>query len=169
MLQNTPNNTTISYKETFFRGVKMDRITKGFLEEFSTSFGFTNLEESLQFEHFANYCALSYEAGSVEIDIQEMSTGDSAQGIDGKIHYESGTEGCLKCNRTKEVSHISCETSFVWYVVRSTFGKGVAFLLALGCFVFQRDLIFLLFLLLCLLIGSILAVELPQVSKDTGT
>ena len=83
MLQNTPNNTIISYKETFFGGIKMDRITKGFLEEFSTSFGFTNLEESLQFEHFANYCALSYEAGSVEIDIQEMSTGDSAQGIDG--------------------------------------------------------------------------------------
>ena len=84
MLQNIPNNTIISYKETFFGGIKMDRITKGFLEEFSTSFGFTNLEESLQFEHFANYCALSYEAGSVEIDIQEMSTGDSAQGIDGK-------------------------------------------------------------------------------------
>lgn len=61
----------------------MDRITKGFLDEFSTSFGYTKQEESLQFEYFANYCALSYETGNVDIDIQEMSTGDSAQGIDG--------------------------------------------------------------------------------------
>lgn len=61
----------------------MDRITKGFLTEFSTSFGYNKQEESLQFEYFANYCALSYETGTVDIDIQEMSTGDSAQGIDG--------------------------------------------------------------------------------------
>ena len=61
----------------------MDRITKGFLDEFSASFGYTGLEESLQFEYFANYCALSCETGNVEIDVQEMSTGNSAQGIDG--------------------------------------------------------------------------------------
>ena len=61
----------------------MDRITGGFLKEFCISHGLEKQEESTQFEHFANYCALSNEAGVVEIDIQDMSTGDSAQGIDG--------------------------------------------------------------------------------------
>lgn len=90
-MQNSPLSTTISYKETFFGGIKMDRITKGFLDEFSTSFGYTEQEENLQFEAFANYCALSAETGDVDIDIQEMSTGDSAQGIDGIAIQVNGT------------------------------------------------------------------------------
>lgn len=69
----------------------MDRITKGFLDEFSASFAFSNLDEKQQFEHFANYCALSTETGDVEIDIQSMSTGDSAQGIDGIAIEVNGT------------------------------------------------------------------------------
>lgn len=84
-------NVIISFKESFFGGIKMDRITKGFLDEFSSSFGFTQLEEETQFEHFANYCALSAETGDIEIDIQNMSTGDSAQGIDGIAIEVNGT------------------------------------------------------------------------------
>ena len=69
----------------------MDRITKGFLEAFSASHGFSNLDEPDQFEHFANYCALSAEMSDVDIDIQDMSTGDSAQGIDGIAIEVNGT------------------------------------------------------------------------------
>ena len=83
MLQKNLKYDIIFQKVSLFGGIKMDRITKGFLDEFSSSFGYTALEESLQFEHFANYCALCHETGNVEIDIQEMSTGNSAQGIDG--------------------------------------------------------------------------------------
>lgn len=84
-------NVIIFLKETVFGGIKMDRVTKGFLEEFSTSFGFSKLEETLQFEYFSNYCALSAESGDIEIDIQMMSTGDSAQGIDGIAIEVNGT------------------------------------------------------------------------------
>lgn len=61
----------------------MDKITCSFLEEFVTSYGFEKLSESTQFEHFCNYCTLSAETGVVGIDIQDMYTGESAQGIDG--------------------------------------------------------------------------------------
>lgn len=91
MLNIMSKNVIISFKESFFGGIRMDRITKGFLDEFSSSFGFSKLEEEKQFEHFANYCALSTETGDIEIDIQNMSTGDSAQGIDGIAIEVNGT------------------------------------------------------------------------------
>lgn len=91
VLQNSSDNATIAYKETYFGGAKMDRITKGFLEEFSLSFGYANYDESLQFEYFSNYCALSAESSEVEIDIQNMYTGDSTQGIDGIAIEVNGT------------------------------------------------------------------------------
>ena len=81
----------INPKDIYIGGIKMDRITKGFLDEFSISHGFSSLKEDLQFEHFANFCALSSEINDIDIDIQEMSTGDSAQGIDGIAIQVNGT------------------------------------------------------------------------------
>ncbi len=61
----------------------MDRITQGFLSEFSSLRGLSKLNETDQFEHFANFCALTADVGDVDIDIQDMYTGEAAQGIDG--------------------------------------------------------------------------------------
>lgn len=69
----------------------MDRITKSFLDEFSSSFDLSHLSVEAQFEHFANYCALSSETSSIDADIQKMHTGDSAQGIDGIAIEVNGT------------------------------------------------------------------------------
>lgn len=61
----------------------MDRVTKGFLEEFSSSFELSIKDEATLFETFSNYCALSSEFGDADTCVQNMSTGNSAQGIDG--------------------------------------------------------------------------------------
>lgn len=61
----------------------MDRITKSFLEEFSKVNEITKLDESKQYEYFANYCAIMKEYGNSNFDLDEISTGDATQGIDG--------------------------------------------------------------------------------------
>ena len=90
-MQNTSKYGIICRKDIYIGGIKMDRITKGFLEAFSASHGFSNLDEPDQFEHFANFCALSAEMSDVDVDVQDMSTGDSAQGIDGIAIEVNGT------------------------------------------------------------------------------
>ena len=75
-------------------GVTLDRITQAFLDEFSISHNFTMYETSVQFEHFANFCALSAETGMVEIDIQDMHTGNATQGIDGIAIEVNGAIVC---------------------------------------------------------------------------
>lgn len=64
-------------------GALMDRITENFLREFSNNYGFSQKSNNEQFEYFADYCAISNESNSVDIDLLDMHTGDSAQGIDG--------------------------------------------------------------------------------------
>ena len=59
----------------------MDRITKSFLEEFSKVNEITKLDESKQYEYFANYCAIMKEYGNSNFDLDEISTGDGTQGI----------------------------------------------------------------------------------------
>ena len=61
----------------------MDRITEGFLSEFTASHSLGSLETDTQFEHFSNFCALSAETGQIDIDILDMHTGEATQGIDG--------------------------------------------------------------------------------------
>lgn len=61
----------------------MDRITKSFLEEFSKINEITKLQESKQYEYFANYCAIMKEYGNSNFDLDEISTGEATQGIDG--------------------------------------------------------------------------------------
>lgn len=73
----------ISSNKSLFGGVTVDRVTKGFLEEFSSSFELSIKDEATLFETFSNYCALSSEFGDADTCVQNMSTGNSAQGIDG--------------------------------------------------------------------------------------
>ncbi len=61
----------------------MDRITKSFLDEFCKINELTKLKESQQYEFFSNYCAITNEYGSSSFDLNEITTGNSTQGIDG--------------------------------------------------------------------------------------
>lgn len=81
------NNVEICYNKkdpgTYIGGVLMDRITESFLNDFSQKFGFSKRDISDKFEFFADYCAIVNETNSIAIDLMDMSTGDSTQGIDG--------------------------------------------------------------------------------------
>lgn len=93
-------NDTIQPSKTIIGGIELDRITEGFLDEFSSSQNIGTLDISKRFEHFANYCALSAEIGFVENDIFEMLTGEATPGIDG-IAIE--VNGCI-VETTEEIS-----------------------------------------------------------------
>lgn len=62
----------------------MDRITKSYLNEFVTSFGFENeKDETKQFEHFVNYSIIDQRIEE-RVDIEEVNIGkDSTIGLDG--------------------------------------------------------------------------------------
>lgn len=61
----------------------MDSITRNFLNEFIDSKNYSHLKESKQFEYFVNFCVINKEYDSVSFDEKQISTGDSAQGVDG--------------------------------------------------------------------------------------
>jgi len=62
----------------------MDRITKSYLDEFATSFGFdSEKDETKQFEHFVNYSIIDQRIEE-RFDIEETNIGkDSTIGLDG--------------------------------------------------------------------------------------
>lgn len=80
-------NVEIVYNREYSRliigGVLVDRVTSSFLQSFSQQYGFSSQNTEVQFEHFANYCAIANEANTVDINLLDMCTGDSCQGIDG--------------------------------------------------------------------------------------
>ena len=61
----------------------MDPITNKFLGEFCKSFEIDENKVDVAFEHLCNYCCVNKENGIVDIKLDEISTGESAQGIDG--------------------------------------------------------------------------------------
>lgn len=61
----------------------MDRITEAFVKDFVNLNDLNDKDLSLQFEYFANYCIISKEYGSTSFDLDEVSTGNCTQGIDG--------------------------------------------------------------------------------------
>lgn len=99
---------------TYVGGVLMDRITESFLQEFSNNFGFDKLDTSDQFEYFADYCAIANETNTVEIDLQDMYTGNSTQGIDGiaieingrYIQHTSEIDDIIKYNKSINVTFV---------------------------------------------------------------
>jgi hypothetical protein len=60
----------------------MHRIVKSHLESFTKSFGVEQLDESMQFEMFANYAVLRSRIGS-DFDIEDVTTGPGDDGTDG--------------------------------------------------------------------------------------
>ena len=61
----------------------MDRITEAFVKEFVDLNDLEKLNESDQFEYFANHCIVSKEYGNTNFDLDEISTGKGTQEIDG--------------------------------------------------------------------------------------
>lgn len=92
----------------------MDRITESFLSEFSQNYGFADIENDEQFEYFADYCVIANESNSVDINLMDMHTGMSAQGIDGiaievngkYVTNTSEIDELLKINKTLTVTFI---------------------------------------------------------------
>ena len=72
-----------AYNIAIIGGKAMDRITQSMLETFKTSNGVSFNDISQEFEHFVNYCVVCKEYGSNDFDLDEISTGNATQGIDG--------------------------------------------------------------------------------------
>ena len=61
----------------------MDRITEAFLKEFVGLNELQTETQSLQFEYFVNHCIVTKEYGNTSFDLDDISTGEATQGIDG--------------------------------------------------------------------------------------
>ena len=73
----------VSNKVYYIGGKKMDRITSSLINQFSADFELQHLSDPTLFEYFCNYCAATNENGLDNIEIEEFSTGEATQGIDG--------------------------------------------------------------------------------------
>ena len=60
----------------------MDRITKSLVDEFLHNEN-RSYDDSVAFEHFSNYCVLNNIYGSNDFELEDVETGNSAQGMDG--------------------------------------------------------------------------------------
>ena len=61
----------------------MDIVTEGYLEEFVQNFCIGTKDNSKQFEHFANFIVVSNHFDANRFQINDISTGENAPGIDG--------------------------------------------------------------------------------------
>ena len=61
----------------------MDLITQRMLKSFEEDLGETFSDETKKFEYFVNDCIVNYEYGCSDFDLEDVTTGDSTQGIDG--------------------------------------------------------------------------------------
>ncbi|MBQ7254975.1 MAG: AIPR family protein [Oscillospiraceae bacterium] len=61
----------------------MDRITQSMMEAFKTDLSVSENDPTLLFEHFVNYCIVNNVYGLNDFDIEDITTGNSTQGIDG--------------------------------------------------------------------------------------
>lgn len=61
----------------------MDRITSSLIRQFSDDYELHLSNDTVLFEYFCNFCAATNENGLDDIELEEFTTGISAQGIDG--------------------------------------------------------------------------------------
>ncbi len=64
-------------------GIRMDRITHSMVESFSTNQNLGISDPAILFEYFVNYCAVNNIYGLNNFDLEEVTTGQATQGIDG--------------------------------------------------------------------------------------
>lgn len=78
--------TTKEYKkrDRYTIGEKrMDRITQSMVESFKNNQGLDVDDTSLLFEYFVNYCVVNSVYGVDDFDLEDITTGNKTQGIDG--------------------------------------------------------------------------------------
>ena len=85
----------------------MDRITKSFLEEFCKINELANIKESKQYEYFSNYCAITKEYGNSSFDLDDITTGEATQGIDGI--------GIIVNKKRLEIEPLNCNFVLIIY------------------------------------------------------
>ncbi|CEN81904.1 AIPR protein [[Clostridium] sordellii] len=96
----------------------MDIITKGFLEEFAENINLKKMQESDQFELFANYCIINKEYNSTSFELKNTLTGKATQGIDGLaiivnnkiVNSVEEIKDLLEMNRYLDVQFILIQT-----------------------------------------------------------
>lgn len=84
----------------------MNTITKGFFNDFIDRKGYSKLEHSLQFEYFCNFCVINKEYDSISFDEKSISTGNSAQGIDG-IGIIVNNKLCSSTSEIKQIMELN--------------------------------------------------------------
>ena len=92
----------------------MDRITESMLDTFKENFEITNTDTARVFEDFVNYCVINNEFGSTDFDIEDITTGQATQGIDGiaiiinqkLIHSIEDVDLLIEHNRVLSVKFI---------------------------------------------------------------
>lgn len=96
----------------------LDRITNSLMKKFSEEFELGINDEATLFEYFTNYCAATNENGTDNICIEDLTTGNSAQGIDGIAIVINGRfvysiediDELIRLNRTIKVRFILCQS-----------------------------------------------------------
>lgn len=61
----------------------MDIVTEGYLEEFVQNFSINTIDTTRQFEYFANFIVVSNHFDANRFQLNDISTGYNAPGIDG--------------------------------------------------------------------------------------
>lgn len=61
----------------------MDRITQSMVDAFKQDFDLDYNNKSALFEHFSNYCVVNNVYGINAFELDEITTGEATQGIDG--------------------------------------------------------------------------------------
>lgn len=78
-----PRKMQYNYNILHIGGRQMDRITQSLVNKFSADHEMHITDPSELFECFVNYCAVTKEYGTDDFDVEEVTTGNSTQGIDG--------------------------------------------------------------------------------------
>ena len=76
----------------------MDRITSSLIRQFSDDYELHLSNDTVLFEYFCNFCAATNENGLDDIELEEFTTGISAQGIDGIAIIVNNRLKLLKLN-----------------------------------------------------------------------
>lgn len=78
-------NDPLSYTKNIYTigGKKMDRITQSMVESFKNSQGISSTDIPSVFESFVNYCVVNNVYGTSDFEIEDITTGNATQGIDG--------------------------------------------------------------------------------------
>ncbi|WP_417291180.1 AIPR family protein [Corallibacter sp.] len=96
----------------------MDTITRGFLNDFIERKGYEKISLSSQFEYFCNFCVINKEFDSISFDEKSISTGNSAQGIDG-IGIIVNNKLCANTSEIKQIMEMNRMLTVTFVFIQS--------------------------------------------------